>query len=211
MKKHTQLMMSHGLKQLKELSERKSISNSHWLSLTAYKRCVLIYTSFDNDMLMGGKLVPYMRSLGISQFVDNGNEVTLFKYALGTPTIFRFLEKTPEQKQSFDSYMTSKRPASQQQWYDIYPAREKLKNAHAGSGAVLIVDVGGGPGQELIRFQRANPDIPGRLILQDLRITLDRIQKVPAGVEKMEYDFFTPQPIKGKFVPSSPETAYCSS
>jgi len=159
-------------------------------------------------MAMGGKLVPYMRGPGISQFVDNGNEVTLFEYALGTPTIFRFLEKTPEQKQSFDSYMASKRPASQQQWFHIYPAREKLKNAHSGSGAVLIVDVGGGPGQELIGFQRAYPDIPGRLVLQDLRITLDRIEKPPVGVEKMEYDFFTPQPIKGKFVPCIPETVF---
>lgn len=150
-------------------------------------------------MAMGGKLVPYMRGPGISQFADNGNEITLFQYALGTPTIFGFLEKTPEQKQSFDAYMASKRPSYQQQWFEIYPAREKLQNARSGSGSVLMVDVGGGPGQELIGFQKANPDIPGRLILQDLRITLDRIQEIPEGIEKMEYDFFTPQPIKGKF------------
>lgn len=62
---------------------------------------------------------------------------------------------------------------------------------------MLIVDVGGGPGQEIIGLKKRHPELPGRYVLQDLPITLDRLDRVPDGVEKMPYDFFTPQPVTG--------------
>lgn len=65
-------------------------------------------------------------------------------------------------------------------------------------GAALMVDVGGGPGQELARFKERYPDLPGRFVLQDLPLTLNRIESLPDGIEAMEYDFFTSQPVKGR-------------
>ena len=136
----------------------------------------------------------------IHQFADEPGEVTLFEYALGTKTIFGLLEKNSEQKKSFDDYMASRRLTNEPQWFDIYPAAEALKNVRDGPGSALLVDIGGGPGQELSRFKEHHPDIPGRLILQDLPLTLtrERVEKLPSGIEAMEYDFFTPQPIKGR-------------
>ncbi|KAB8274790.1 S-adenosyl-L-methionine-dependent methyltransferase [Aspergillus minisclerotigenes] len=152
---------------------------------------------FDLDFGMGGRLVEYMRGPGIHQFVDEPGATTLFKYAHGTDVIFGLLEKNPEQKQAFDDYMASRRVTNLPQWFEIYPAAEKFADARQDPSATLMVDVGGGPGQELIRFKERHSDIPGRLVLQDLPLTLQRIEKLPEGIESMEYDFFTPQPVKG--------------
>ena len=130
-----------------------------------------------------------MRGPGIQQFADNPGEVTLFEYALGTKTIFGLLEKNAEQKQSFDDYMRSRRLVDAPQWFDIYPAAKKFANARKDADAILLVDIGGGPGQELERFKQSNPNIPGRFVLQDLPITLKRIDKMADGVEAMEYEF----------------------
>lgn len=139
-----------------------------------------------------------MRGPGIQQFADEPDAITLFKYALGTDVIFSLLEKNPEQKQAFDDYMAARRVDKMPQWFEIYPSAEKLSNVRDEPGAVLMVDVGGGPGQELARFKNRHPNMSGRMILQDLPLTLQRIEKLPDGIEPMEYDFFTPQPIKGR-------------
>lgn len=152
---------------------------------------------FDLDFGMGGKLVEYMRGPGIQQFADEPDAITLFKYAHGTDVIFGLLERNEEQKQAFDDYMAARRIDDMPQWFEIYPAAENLRDLHPGPNAVLMVDVGGGPGQELARFKERYPEIPGRFVLQDLPLTLERIEKPPHGVETMEYDFFTPQPVKG--------------
>ena len=65
--------------------------------------------------------------------------------------------------------------------------------------AVLFVDVGGSKGHEAMIFHTAHPDIPGRLILQDVPSVIDQFRKDPSqGIELMPYDFFTTQPIKGQ-------------
>ena len=154
------------------------------------------------DMLtcrQGGRLVDYMRGPGIHQFADEPGEMTLFEYAYGTKSIFGLLEKNPEQKESFDDYMKSRRLVDAPQWFDIYPASIKLANARKDPEAILLVDIAGGPGQEVEGFKQRNPTIPGRCFLQDLPLTLQRITKLHTGVEAMAYDFFTPQPLKGTY------------
>ena len=63
-------------------------------------------------------------------------------------------------------------------------------------GDVLLVDVGGGVGQDLLKFHAKHPDLRGRLILQDLPDVVNNA-KVPEYIEAMGHDFFTPQPIHG--------------
>ena len=107
-----------------------------------------------------------MRGPGIHQFADNPGKITLFEYAHGTKSIFGLLEKNSEQKTSFDDYMRSRRLVDAPQWFDIYPAATKFANARKDADATLLVDIGGGPGQELERFKSKNPAIPGRCVLQ---------------------------------------------
>lgn len=138
-----------------------------------------------------------MRGPGIQQFADEPDAITLFKYAHGTDVIFGLLERHPEQKKAFDDYMAARRVDDMPQWFEIYPAADNLGQLREDPSAALMVDVGGGPGQELARFKERYPHLPGRFVLQDLPITLNRIEKLPEGIEAMEYDFFTPQPVKG--------------
>ena len=107
-----------------------------------------------------------MRGPDIHQFADNPGDVTLFEYAHGTRSIFGLLEKNTEQKTSFDDYMRSRRLVDAPQWFDIYPAATKFANVRKDVDAALLVDIGGGPGQELERFKARYPDVPGRCVLQ---------------------------------------------
>ena len=65
---------------------------------------------------------------------------------------------------------------------------------------VLIVDVGGSGGHDLIAFNRGHPDITGRLILEDLPATIEGVDTgllAKHHIEPTPHDFFTPQPVKG--------------
>ncbi|OJJ45913.1 hypothetical protein ASPZODRAFT_98922 [Penicilliopsis zonata CBS 506.65] len=149
---------------------------------------------FDIDFPIGGQLVKYMRGSGIDQFGESGP--TIFKYAHGTHSIFGLIERDTEHKEAFDTYMTARRLVDAPQWFDIFPAEEKLASVPKEGQEVLLVDIGGGAGHELAKFHARFPHLSGRLILQDLPLTLDRFGPLP-GIEKMEHDFFLPQPIKG--------------
>lgn len=80
-----------------------------------------------------------------------------------------------------------------------YPVEERLAKGFKADeeGAVLLVDVGGGIGADMERFRKRYPDMPGKVIVQDLPDVINST-KMPQGVEGMAHDFFTPQPVKGK-------------
>ncbi|KAL4896948.1 S-adenosyl-L-methionine-dependent methyltransferase [Aspergillus ambiguus] len=113
---------------------------------------------------------------------------TLFNFTFGATSIFDYLPHNPEQKHSFDKYMSSRRTPDAPQWFDIFPAADKLPNQGIPQGNT---------NDELARFKQQYPDIAGRLIVQDLPLTLRLIDKLPGGVEIMEHDFFIEQPVKG--------------
>lgn len=61
--------------------------------------------------------------------------------------------------------------------------------------SALVVDVGGNVGHDLVALKEAHPDLQGKLVLEDLAGPISAAN-LPAGFEKVAYDFFTPQPIK---------------
>ena len=63
---------------------------------------------------------------------------------------------------------------------------------------MILVDVGGGYGKTLREVCKQMPDLQGRVIIQDVPEVIEG-QETAHGVEVMSYDFFTPQPIRGKF------------
>lgn len=86
-------------------------------------------------------------------------------------------------------------------WFDAghFPVQRLLGSETKTSNDkdVLMVDVGGGQGQDITLFRKYFPDLPGRLILQDTPHVIQQAGELPDGIEGMTYDFFTPQPIKG--------------
>ncbi|KFY01868.1 hypothetical protein V490_00739 [Pseudogymnoascus sp. VKM F-3557] len=86
-------------------------------------------------------------------------------------------------------------------WYEVPGIMETaFGGAEVGKEDVLLIDVGGNGGHDLIGFHEAHPSIPGRLVLQDLPTIIQSIDSdalARQGIEAMGHDFFTPQPIHG--------------
>lgn len=87
-------------------------------------------------------------------------------------------------------------------WLDFFPFGQNILNGAANeTDSVLMVDVAGGKGHDLEAFREKVPNAPGRFILQDLPDVLQEAGELKGGIEKMAYDFFTPQPVKGNSLP----------
>lgn len=73
-------------------------------------------------------------------------------------------------------------------------------NGYIGGDTPLLVDIGGNLGYDLQGLKKLFPDIDwkGKLILQELPWVLDDITDLDEEIIKMEYNFFKPQPVKGK-------------
>jgi hypothetical protein len=82
---------------------------------------------------------------------------------------------------------------------NFYPVKERLiDGADTDPDAPFLVDIGGNVGHDLELFLRFFPIVPGRLILQDLPVVIGQIRDLNPAVLRMEYDFNTKQPVKGK-------------
>ncbi|KAL8824773.1 MAG: hypothetical protein Q9170_008049, partial [Blastenia crenularia] len=99
---------------------------------------------------------------------------------------FDYFKAHPWEGKSFDHFMGGVM-ANQASWLDIFPHDDELP---------LLVDVGGNVGHDMEKFRQAHPETAARLYLQDLPEVVQR-SKCPDPVNKMGYDFFTPQPVKG--------------
>ncbi|KAI9711327.1 MAG: hypothetical protein M1820_002314 [Bogoriella megaspora] len=143
------------------------------------------------------KLIEYMHDTGFHQFPKQGED-SPFTYTWKT-SLWEYLEQHPEHKKWFADYMAI-RYQGVDPWFVTFPMSETLaKNAKRDAESVLLVDVGGSSGHELIKFHQSHPDAPGRLVVQDLPTVIEKHQteETPRYLEMMAYDFFTPQPIKG--------------
>ena len=85
-------------------------------------------------------------------------------------------------------------------WYEQSEIiNEVLGKDGVSENDVLLVDVGGSDGFDILTFHKAHPEQKGRLVLQDLPGTiasLDSKAMAAKGIEVMGHDFFTPQPVK---------------
>ncbi|KAL5360648.1 S-adenosyl-L-methionine-dependent methyltransferase [Aspergillus floccosus] len=143
------------------------------------------------------QLRDYMRSHDLQLTADDSNTKTLFQFTYNKNNLFELIETLPEQKKLFDEYMSWRDRGQQCGWFEIYPAEEWLPKIQCQPDQALVVDIGGGKGEILARFRDSHPNHPGRLILQDLPSTFQHSAQPPAGIERMEHDFFAPQPVQG--------------
>ncbi|KAK1980738.1 S-adenosyl-L-methionine-dependent methyltransferase [Colletotrichum cereale] len=122
---------------------------------------------------------------------------TVMKTLTGHESMWSYLTEDPKAGEMFNTlqkYSTAREPA----WTEIYP-HQKLVD-ESDPDYPLLVDIGGGIGQDILRLCTAHPEASSRIYLEDLpTVIADAHQKslIPNTVNKLEYDFFTPQPIKG--------------
>ncbi|KAL6717503.1 hypothetical protein ACLMJK_005418 [Lecanora helva] len=152
---------------------------------------------YDLFLPIGAVLPQYLRETGVHQFPTKPEDRSPFFYGHNMQ-FWDFFETHPRDRADFDNLMEGRRKGLPE-WYEMFPMASKLgPNTKRDPGAVLFVDVGGNKGHDAINFHHTHPEIPGRLILQDLPPMIERVRKdPPKDIELMTYDFFTPQPIKG--------------
>ncbi|KAI1110051.1 S-adenosyl-L-methionine-dependent methyltransferase [Nemania sp. NC0429] len=148
---------------------------------------------FDN---IGPCLQAFPGFLADTKYQDVTNSSnTAFQKAFNTSeTAFQWLPKYPERFGPLQQVMTVQGAAGVP-WFDVFPFEKEL----AGSTApCAFVDVGGGFGHQCHVLSSRFPGLlGGKIILQDLKETIVNIPPVFEGFEKMEHNFFTPQPVKG--------------
>jgi demethylsterigmatocystin 6-O-methyltransferase len=82
-------------------------------------------------------------------------------------------------------------------WLDIYPYQDQAEAIKTDVERTFFVDVGGGLGHQSIALRDRVPDLENRIVLQEQNMVL-QFAIDHHGVEKMSYDFYTEQPVKGK-------------
>ena len=118
----------------------------------------------------------------------------IFQYTKGWKgDLFQYYDTHPEESRSFDHIMGGVM-AHQASWLDVFPHDTFLES---DPNLPLLVDVGGNVGHDIEKFRQAHPETASRLYLED-RPEVVRRSKCLDPVNKMGYDFFTPQSIKGK-------------
>ena len=111
--------------------------------------------------------------------------------------LFTWLQDQDEALTGFSNHLAAFTDG-RAKWTTLYPAKERILHGAESTGP-LMVDVGGGVGQDLVLFQEEFPQPPGRLFVQDQSSTLSEA-KNPPRIELQVHDFFTPQPIVGSRV-----------
>ena len=144
---------------------------------------------------IGGKLKPLLRETKAAGQAPSDLQ-TPYRYTYGT-SLFEYLEKDPEHKIYFDDWMSSRRAGFRREWFDLYPVESQLvAGADRSSEAVFLVDVAGGKGHDILSLSSRFPDLPGRLVVQDLPRTFEDYV-APEGIETHPHNIFTKQPIQG--------------
>ncbi|RYP63793.1 hypothetical protein DL769_006859 [Monosporascus sp. CRB-8-3] len=133
--------------------------------------------------------------LKASGYKNPNDEVrTVFQEAWKTTDhAFAWFGSHPENLRYFNDYMAFRREP-QFSWLELYPVLEEAKGITPERA--LYVNIGGGIGHQCAQFKDRYPDIPGRVILQDLPHSIEKALQIP-GVENLSHNFFDPQPIKG--------------
>lgn len=117
-----------------------------------------------------------------------------FHLALGTDLApFEWMGQHPEQMKALGHAMRIGRIHS---WVESYPIEKAIGSFKAGAESALLLDIGGGFGQQAAAFKSQVPYASGRIVVQDIASTLTHAPSIE-GIEFQEHDFFTPQPIKG--------------
>lgn len=141
-------------------------------------------------------LPGYLEQTGYKNPVDEN--WTAFRVAFQTDKdAFSWFADHPTHLAHFNSYMALRRKPDKT-WLSIYPVAEEASSSSGGLSAerVLYVNIGGGVGHQCAQFVDMFPDLPGRVVLQDLPHSIAQALPTP-GVENMAHDMFAPQPAIG--------------
>ncbi|PQE19000.1 O-methyltransferase protein [Rutstroemia sp. NJR-2017a WRK4] len=141
-------------------------------------------------------LAAYFKQNGYKEPSSTLNNPYTFAHRTNGLSMWEHISKDPKRLAAFNAAMQAQ-SAQTVQSYAIFPFQEEYQKVGTTDDTVLLVDIGGGQGQASKAIRKLVGDTKGRIILQDREeVMRDNVEEIE-GVEKMTYDFFTPQPVKG--------------
>ncbi|KAH8766420.1 S-adenosyl-L-methionine-dependent methyltransferase [Hyaloscypha sp. PMI_1271] len=154
---------------------------------------------YDQGLKSVWAMPEYFKSNGYK--LPSNAESGPFQFAFDTPLeTYSYWATKPEVADNFNTFMAGKLNATStgQSWEEAYPVKENIMDGFDASiSDALFVDIAGGRGHEVGQLKARFPDAPGRFILEDLAPVIDDIKELDSSIERIKYDFFGPQPIKG--------------
>lgn len=114
-------------------------------------------------------------------------------------TFFQWLHSDPSRRRDVELRMEALR-TSREHWTTWFPVSKNLlsgSNQDEDPESVLLVDVGGGAGEDIKKFLKKFPDAKGRVVLEDLPAVLEGVKGLDERIEMVGHDFFNEQPVKG--------------
>ncbi|KAI3559148.1 hypothetical protein CABS01_02474 [Colletotrichum abscissum] len=184
------LMASNHL--LEETSVGVFKPTSFGVSVTAPLFDSLIHSFNDTILPMYAKMPEYFSKTDYTNPQDSS--YTVFQYAhRWDGDLWSYYQAHPKQQEQFSTIqqtISGLHPA----WTEIFPVERLMEGDDAQTP--LLVDVGGSTGHDVLKFHSIYPETASRLYLEDLGSVVDQAV-LPEGVNRVSYDFFTPQPIRG--------------
>lgn len=152
---------------------------------------------------------PFFKAVGHREPEDPRKGI--FQFAFQTEKeAFEAWHMEPEVMDNFNVFMTGVR-GSRISWVDWWPVEALIfQDAVEDDDSVILVDIAGGVGHDIQALKRKFPHRRGRYILEDLPVVIDSITQLDEDIERVKYDFFTPQTIQGKYIVgmNSPESVF---
>ncbi|KAI1103266.1 S-adenosyl-L-methionine-dependent methyltransferase [Jackrogersella minutella] len=143
-------------------------------------------------------LHEYLKSTNYKTPNDKFDGALQFAYKT-KKNVFEHLQANPPYGELFNLHMGGYHQG-RASWMDagFFPVQEKLiAGANKSDGATFLVDIGGSVGHDIQELLDKYPSMPGRLVLQDLASVLGQVKNLDSRIERMYYDFWEEQPIKG--------------
>ena len=139
------------------------------------------------------EIPAFLRNINYQDVTDEKD--TVFQRALKTDLdVYTWFSQNPEQRDGLVKFMAMQQ-AVRGRWLDEYPIERDTQGWDPN--LPVFVDVGGNVGHYCAKFKSHFPNVPGRVVLQDLPHTISHALETP-GVEILAHDFFEPQPLKGE-------------
>lgn len=167
---------------------------SYTQHLIIRRQCLPKRPSYDATLPCFFKMPEYLSQTGYKNPIDPKDGV--FQFAKGwKDDMFNYYESHPREGESFNHVMGGVM-AQQGGWLDIFPHETLLEAGAKEPETALLVDVGGNIGHDIEKFRQAHPETAARLYLEDRP---EVVERATCGelINKVGYDFFTPQPIRG--------------
>lgn len=122
-----------------------------------------------------------------------------FAHKTGDQSIWEYLGQRPDRLSALNFGMAAQSEAAS--WtVGIFPFASELRKVETTDETVLLIDIGGGKGHVTKQIRALTEGLKGKIILQERPEVLVEITDPLPGIEKMEYDFFKPQTVKGLFL-----------